>query len=271
MAKLPVKSIKDRMNGIVHVSFPRPHLGGSVVGHTCKRFVFYSFRWAYLNKIEAKLNRIFRIGDAIETILVKELAEIGIEVKYSQQQVGGYKGHGGGSTDGRAWIDGEEHLFEAKSMNHTNFLEMQRKKCEESKPQYYNQTQIYMGKLGLKKTLFICMDKNTSDIYIEIIKFDEYTYEMLLAKEEEVIDAVHINTFPRISNNPSWYQCKFCDAKEVCHGGGMPVVSCRTCQHVQIHDEGKWACGLYEEWLDTAAQEKACDDWAVSEMFLSGS
>jgi hypothetical protein len=269
MAKLPVKSIKDRMNAVVHVSFPRPHLGGSVVGHACKRYVFYSFRWAYKNRIESKLNRIFRIGDAIEDILVKELSLIGIEVRNSQRQVDGHRGHAGGSTDGDCFIDGEDYLFEAKSMNHTNFLEMQRKKCEEAKPQYYNQVQIYMGKLGLKKTLFICMDKNTSEIYVEIIKFDEFTYEMLLAKEEEVIDAVHINTFPKLSQNPAWFQCKFCDAKEVCHQGTMPTPNCRNCEHVEIHDEGLWGCGLYGEWLTEKQQQDGCVDYRVSPIFLN--
>lgn len=270
MAKMPVKSIKDRMNAKVHVSFPRPHLGGSVVGHACKRYIFYSFRWAYLNKIEAKLNRIFRIGDAIEDIIVKELEDLGIHITDSQQQVFGYKSHAGGSIDGKAYLDGEHHLLEVKSMNHTNFLEMQRKHCEESKPQYYNQCQIYMGKLQLKKALFICMDKNNSDLYIEIIKFDEFTYEMLLAKEEEVIDAVHVNTFPRISQNPSWYQCKYCDAKDVCHKGDMPSRNCRTCNHVEMHDDGEWLCGLHGHELTTRDQEIGCDDYTVSEMFLSG-
>lgn len=269
MAKLPVKSIKHRMDAIVYESFPRPHLGGSVVGHACKRYVFYSFRWAYKNKIESKLNRIFRIGDAIEDIIVAELAVMGIEVRNSQRQVDGHRGHAGGSTDGDCLIEEEDHLFEAKSMNHTNFLEMQRKKCEEAKPQYYNQVQIYMGKLGLKKTLFVCMDKNTSDLYIEIIKFDEFTYEMLLAKEEEVIDAVHINTFPKLSQNPAWFQCKFCDAREVCHKGTMPEPNCRTCDYVEVHDEGVWHCGYHEYDLSEEGQKLGCSSYKVSSLFLN--
>ena len=268
MAKLPEKSLKDRMDAVVHVSFPRPHFGGSVVGHPCKRYVLYSFRWAHKSRIESRLNRIFRLGDAVEDILVKELNNLGYEVKHAQARVGGYKGHAGGSIDGEVLID-SKHLFEAKSMKHSIFMEIQRKGCEEAKPQYYNQCQIYMGKRELLNTLFICMDKDTSELYIEIIGFDVFTYEMLLAKEEEVIDAVHINNFPRISQNPSWFQCKFCDAKAVCHTGIMPEKNCRTCEHVELHEDGKWACGHYGNWLSQEEQEAGCADWYINPLFTN--
>lgn len=267
--KLPKKTLKTKLDAIVRESYPRPHLGGSVIGHPCRRYILYHFRWAYKNKIESKLHRIFRIGDAIEGIIVEELKYIDIQITHDQSKVSGYKDHGGGSIDGECFIDGVKHLFEAKSMNHTNFLDLQRKKVEESKPQYYNQCQIYMGKRKLDKTLFIAMDKNTSDIYVEIIKFDEYTYEMLLAKEEEIIDAVHINHFPRISDNPSWYQCKYCDAKDVCHMGIMPEQNCRTCAYVDIKENGVWWCTYHDIDLTVEEQEAGCEKYTISELFIT--
>ena len=271
MTKLPKKSLKTKLDAIVRESYPRPHLGGSVIGHPCRRYILYHFRWAYKNKIESKLHRIFRIGDAIEAIIIEELEQLGIDIFYGQKQVGGYKNHGGGSIDGQCFINDIETLFEAKSMNHTNFLDLQRKKCQASKPQYYNQCQIYMGKLELEQTLFIAMDKNTSEIYVEIIKFDEYTYEMLLAKEEEAIDAIHINHFPRISENPSWYQCKFCDAKDVCHQGIKPEQNCRTCNNVEIRDGGVWWCTYHDHLLTAQEQEDGCPKYTISELFISDS
>lgn len=269
MAKLPTKTLKDKLNSVVHVSFPRPHLGGSVIGHQCRRYVVYAFRWAYQQQIEAKLNRIFRLGDMVEEVLVKELSNLGYVVKGNQLKVGGYREHASGSIDGMVVIDGLNYLFESKSMNHNNFLEIVRKGCEESKPQYYRQCQIYMGKLELIKTLFIVMDKNTSDLYIEIIDFDEDEFDMLIQKEEATIDAIHIDHFPRMSENPAWYMCKFCDARFVCHHEIQPEKNCRTCKHVEIHDKGQWACGHYGEWLTTEQQIAGCKDWELNEMFIN--
>jgi hypothetical protein len=269
MVKLPEKSLQDKLNAIVHESYPRPHLGGSVIGHACRRYIFYSFRWAYKNRIESRIYRIFRIGDAIEDILVKELASIGFKVRNNQAQVGGYKGHASGSIDGEFDYEGLKYLFEAKSMNHTNFLALVRKGVQESKPQHYRQCQIYMGKRELDRTWYVAMDKDTSKLYSEVIEFDEFEYEMLLAKEEETIDATHINLFPRVSNNSSWYECKSCDARFVCHHNLTPEKNCRTCKHVEIHDEGKWSCGLYQEWLTVKQQEDGCKDWECSEIFIN--
>ncbi len=269
MAKLPVKTLSNKMDSIVHESFPRPHLGGSVVGHSCARYILYHFRWAYKNRIESKLNRIFRIGDAIEEILIKELEHLGIEVIHRQGQVGGYKGHGGGSTDGEFVYEGKRYLFEAKSMNHANFLEIKRKETLESKPQYYNQCQMYMGKRELDATYLFVMDKNTSEVYEEIIEFDPIAFEMLLAKEEETIDAVHVNLFPKVSQNPSWFQCKFCDAKFVCHHNLMPEKNCRTCEHVVVAPLGVWSCSQFDLSLSVDEQEAGCHAWECSEMFIN--
>lgn len=264
MAKFTIPQL---MNTSIDVDYPREHLGGSIIGHSCDRYLLYNFRWVFMDAIDPKLRRIFRLGDAVETILVNELKRIGIDVINSQRQVGGYKGHGGGSTDGEALIDHIKHLCEFKSMNHANFLAIQRKGVEEEKPQHYRQMQMYMGKLGITRAMYMVMDKNNSDIYIEFVKFDPFTYEMLLAKEESVIDAVHQNLLPKVSHNPSWFQCKNCGARDVCHNSHVPKKNCRTCTYSRVEDNGEWSCSLYGEFLNKQQQIDGCIDWELHEMF----
>ena len=73
MAKL------ERLNSLAQIniktieSYPRPHLGASVIGHACTRYLVYSFNWAYKNKISGKLNRIFSLGDKVEDIIIDAL------------------------------------------------------------------------------------------------------------------------------------------------------------------------------------------------------
>jgi hypothetical protein len=271
MSSLPKRTTLDKINILTTVGYPRPHLGGSLIAHPCERYLVYSFRWAYMSKIESKLNRIFRLGDAIEDIIIKDLKRAGITHGGSQTRVSGYRGHAGGSVDGIVEevpeYPDETLLFEAKSMNHNNFLDVKRKGVKVSKPIYYGQMQIYMGKLDLDKAMFVSLDKNTSDLYIEFVHFDEYEYEHLIDREEDIIEAKHINEFPRISNNPSWFNCKFCDAKEVCHSGITPEKNCRTCDHAELCDEGVWYCRVHKEDQSVEDQEHGCEMWNLSEVF----
>ena len=41
---------------------PRQHLGCSVIGHHCERWLWLSFRWAVIEKHSGRLLRLFRRG-----------------------------------------------------------------------------------------------------------------------------------------------------------------------------------------------------------------
>ena len=44
-------------------------------------------------------------------------------------------------------------------------------------------------------------------------------------------------------------------------------MNCRTCHHVEIHDNGIWKCGLDEKELDYDFQMVGCDVWKLDELF----
>lgn len=274
MAKLPQKTLKQQLDTItVENDYPRGYVGGSEIAHPCARYLYYKFHWCFKTKLEGKLNNIFRIGDAIEDLVIEDLKRVGVKFLAYQQHVEGFENHAGGHTDGIVIgvpeYPDEKMLFECKSMNHTNFLAMKKNKLEKGNPKYYGQVQRYMGSLGLELCVFIAMDKDKSEYYIEFVPFDITKYEELIHREELIITSEHVSQFPKISNNKTWHVCKFCDAKEVCHNGARPEQNCRTCEYHEIHPNGVWKCGRehMETHLSQQQQKVGCEHYKLSESF----
>jgi hypothetical protein len=101
----------------------------------------------------------------------------------------------------------------------------------------------------IERCAFFAVNKNTDEIYMERIKYDAAEALKLMAKAERV---VHAATPPsRLSDEPSFFKCRFCPYKPVCHGCKIPEVSCRTCAHAtpERGGDGAWSCAKgHEMW-----------------------
>ena len=81
---------------------PRPHLGASMLGHHCDRWIWLSFRWAVRERFPGRIRRLFRRGHAEEAVMVADLKAIGINLtktEYDQTRID-FGHHIGGSVDG---------------------------------------------------------------------------------------------------------------------------------------------------------------------------
>jgi hypothetical protein len=84
----------------------RPHLGASLIGDDCERKLYYTFRWATVERHDGRLLRLFQTGHLAEHRFVADLRSIGCEVQEinpetgKQWQVSAVGGHFGGSMDG---------------------------------------------------------------------------------------------------------------------------------------------------------------------------
>ena len=78
---------------------PRPHLGASVLGHPCDRWLWLSFRWAVIEKFSGRILRLFRRGQLEEDAVIADLESVGCRVSDRQRQVA-FGSHVGGSIDG---------------------------------------------------------------------------------------------------------------------------------------------------------------------------
>ena len=48
---------------------PRPHMGCSILGHPCDRYLWLSFRWAVIEKFKGRILRLFRRGQLEENTI----------------------------------------------------------------------------------------------------------------------------------------------------------------------------------------------------------
>jgi len=181
--------------------------------------------------------RLFETGNREEDRILKNLADIGIDIQTRDKDgkqfhyVDANNKFLSGSVDGIGvgFVEAPKtkHVVEVKTMNTANFKAMKTAGVLKSKPQHYAQMQLYMLWSGLDRAYYFAVLKDTDDIYGERVKLDRaYTYQL-----REKARIVTTATVPpaRLNDNPDYYQCRYCDFKDICHGKCIPNVSCRTC------------------------------------------
>lgn len=245
----------------------RSHLGASQMGHECNRALWYSFRWYVKPQFNGTTLLLFNRGHMEEGRLIALLLASGIGV-YSQDSQGRqYKisyfgGHFGGSGDGIAKglpeiPDGRDCLLEFKTHSDKSFKTLSQG-IEKSHPMHYVQMQLYMGGMGLKYGLYLAVNKNTDELYGEIIEYNAFVDNRFIDRAEKIIFSAKAPE--RINEDPSWYQCKWCDFRDVCHKSLVPEMNCRTCCYSTPYPNGEWYCRFHEKSLDKTAQLKGCRD-----------
>jgi len=253
---------------------PRPHLGASQIGNDCNRALWYSFRWAVWPHFDGRTLRLFDRGQREEAVFVEELRRIGARVldvnpKTGKQfSIAHFGGHFSGSADGvitqladpalgieyNEWL-----LLEFKTHSAKSFADLNKKGLRDSKPMHFDQMQVYMDGLRLSSGLYLAVCKNTDDLYVERVDLDPAHAARLIDKAGRIIATD--KPPERMTENPTYYACKFCDYAPVCHGGEFPEVSCRTCAFATcLPDSGTWQCGKHAKPLTYDMQLDACDD-----------
>lgn len=199
------------------VEKPRGHMGCSVLGHHCERWLWLSFRWAVLEQFPGRIKRVFRRGHHEEGWIVDDLKAIGIEIHSTQgeQSRVSLGCHISGSLDGIIESGVPEapkkrHVAEFKSHSKKSFDEVAGKGVFASKPMHYAQMQLYMHGTGIDRALYVAVCKDDDRIYTERVRYDKDTAEKILARGKRIVTSDRIP--PPISIDPSWYQCKFCPA-----------------------------------------------------------
>jgi len=269
MALIPQNDdINHLLNNVIITEPLRPYLGLSQIGNGCHRFLQYYHYWCFQSSYSNRVKRLFGVGHSAEETMIADLKKVGINVTNQQQSIVATGGHWRGHTDGSSIWGLREYLVEFKTHNDKSFKDLIKKKVKLSKPGHYGQCQSYMGYLKLKACIYMALNKNDSTYYIEIIEFDPEYFEDSKRKEGEIIMSDVL--LPKIGTGTStWFECKMCDARNVCHKGKDPLKSCRSCEFVDVLDEGKWACtkSLTEKILSVDEQRAACYLYEVGDIF----
>lgn len=228
----------------------RNHLGASLIGRPCSLQLWFIFRWAKKPRHRAQLLRLFNRGHLEEDRFVKYLRDAGMRVwdvdaQGQQFRIIDCDGHFGGSSDGVAMEVpdvpvGEACLTEYKTKGDKPFKKLVTEGIVGSNYEHFVQMQVYMDKMNLNYGLYMCVNKNNDELHMEIIKRDPRVAEQHILKADNII---HSNERPaQISNTATYYQCKFCDFTNICHGKEIPQINCRTCAHSTPGPNGTWDC-----------------------------
>jgi hypothetical protein len=254
----------------------RGYLGMSAIGGPCDAQLWYSFRFADQRTMDARGARAIMDGHRGEDLMAARLRMVpNITLTTIDPATGNQLrfrtmgGHFSGGMDGvilgllqspktyHVW----EHKVSAKWEKLAEFRSTSGEKTalEKWEPKYYGQAQMYMhySELGRHYTTVDSPGgRNSTSVRTE------YNKEAALALVNRAERVIGANEPPqRISENPSWYQCKFCPAASVCHGLELPKPNCRTCMHATPEPDGdaRWSCALKRIDLTLTDQLAGCE------------
>ena len=246
---------------------PRSHLGASSIGGSCDRKIWFDFRWIAKEDFDGRMLRLFRRGQNEETPLIGDLRRAGLKVDdinpITKKQFSFKDGFFSGSCDGIVTsgvpeAPDKKHVLEIKTHSLKSFTDLEKNGVEKSKPQHYAQMQVYMGEFDINRALYVAVCKDNDQIYTERVRFDKDVFNALEDRAHRIIAS---DMMPEpLSADPTWFECKFCSASDVCHGRSIAKEAhCRTCSHVTFTPEGEVNCAHWETSVPLEAQVTGCD------------
>lgn len=234
-----INSLIDKALTINHSKqTKRNYLGASRLGVSCNRALQFEYTDTPKDEDQnftGRILKIFEAGHVFEELMINWLRLAGFELithKQSGDQFG-FSVCGGkikGHIDGVIIAAPEEFkmkfpmLWECKSMNNKSFNETVKKGLAISKPVYAAQVAIYQAYMegsieGISKNpaLFTAINKDTAEIYFELIDFDNALAQKASDRAVMILSATEAHELlPRIANDSSYFECKFCPWQKRC-------------------------------------------------------
>lgn len=247
----------------------RDHLGASTIGNPCLRALVYSFRHMFLEQFSGQMLRLFNRGHKEEFRFVEWLKGIGANVaEYGeggkQFRMSDHAGHYGGSLDGQLVLPERYSLdilfvLEMKTHNQNSYNRLVKSGVKTSKPMHYIQMCSYGEAYERHYGIYIAINKNDDNIYVEVVDLDFDVGKKHRAKALKTITAESLP--PKIAASPAYDTCKFCSFVGVCHLGNPVNVNCRSCTNAMPVENGGWFCKHWNALIPKEAIPQACGHW----------
>lgn len=209
----------------------RTYLGGSSLGAECIRQVQYRFMQTKPDEeknFSARTLRIFDFGHTIEDLVAGYLRDSGFDLRTHNSQ-GEQFGFAVAENQIRGHIDGVicggpvpmdyPFLWENKSANSRKFNEFVRKGVAKANSTYAAQIALYQAYMDLHKNpaLFTVMNKDSSEIYYELVPFNKELAQKTSDRGVQILKATKANEMlPRIAMNSDYFACKYCEFYQTC-------------------------------------------------------
>lgn len=214
----------------------RIYLGASSLGHECSRSIQLDFIRANAlpgapspcEGFSGRTLRIFGTGHVMELLAVGWLRLGGFDIS-THKPDGGQ--HGFSAADGRfrGHVDGvilsaptdmgTPALFEHKALNNKNWQEVVKKGVQAAKGIYYAQMQLYMAYLDLAENpaLFMATNKDTSELYFELVPFDGAVAQAVSDKAVIILKTTDAGELmPKAFQTSEHFVCKTCRWRKFC-------------------------------------------------------
>ena len=231
-------SVADKINARIDEAIitrnkkqtPRDYLGGSRVGEPCARRLSYEYGHVPVDEgkdFDGRILRVFDAGHKFEDLSIQWFRLAGFDLRTNKRDgsqfgfiVAGGKLRGhidgvivGGPDIGVTW----PALWEHKALNAKSWSDLVKKGLQLSKPVYFGQVQLYMAYMELEIALFTALNKDTEELYHEIVPLDHAEAQRLSDKAVDIIRAVESGELlPRIAAASDFYLCRMCPYAERC-------------------------------------------------------
>ena len=209
----------------------RSYIGASSIGDECSRKVQYR----YLNypidpdkEFSARTLRIFEFGHKIEDYVAKWLRDAKFDLRTEDKNGkqfgfsiadGEIRGHIDGVICDGPVAMGYPALWECKSANDSKFKAFVRHGVAKANPTYATQLALYQTYMDLTENpaLFTVVNKNTSEVYYELVQYNKVLAQQASDKAVNILTAAKANDIlPRIAKSKDFFLCKFCEYRETC-------------------------------------------------------
>ena len=235
-------SITRALSRVRRIEAPRNYIGASIAGDPCSRLLFYANENAPTAPNEAQSLRIFDFGNAVEALAVQWLRAAGFYV-YERSPATGEQFRVTADTGTLGHLDGVisdcdllPGLFGAKSAPHAALLEVKSHKgrkfnevanlgVKSAMFMHYVQMQCYLGSRAqiaailntaqkLDTCIYVAINKDTCEIYIEEVPYDKETFLQILSRIRAIKSAS--SPPPRIKSAKTDAPCKWCNYQIHC-------------------------------------------------------
>jgi len=253
---------------------PREYLGMSQIGDSCSRKLWYGFRFAGREKFDAATLKRFEDGHRTEDLIIKRLRMLdgitlishnkdGSQIGYKDHD-GHFSGHLDGDIIGILQAPKTAHVLEVKCCSEKKFNELKKAVTELGEKQalkkwnsvYHTQGQLYCHYHNRTRHYLVVATPGGRDWMGVRTDYDAAHAIQAIAKAKRIIGS---NEPPdRLSNDPSYFECRYCAHSGICHKGDMPDRSCRTCVHSSPIANSEWHCARFGRQLTLDEQVAGC-------------
>ncbi len=258
----------------------RGYLGASSIGDACQRKLWYGFRWAMSVRFNADTLKRFEDGHRGEDLMASRLRMVD-EITLSthspegeqwaiSDHEGHFRGHCDGFVKGLLQAPKTPHVWEHKCCNETKQKKLVKLKQEKGEKEalahwdevYYAQAQVYMHKFDITRHYLTCSSPGERTTVSVRTNYNRDHAESFLRKAKDIIVSDQPPT--RLSEDKTYYLCKWCDYFPVCHDITPMATNCRTCVHSYPEKDSAWSCNKHGA-ISLEKQRIGCSDHKVIE------